>query len=119
MEIYGVIVIVLWTVISFFGGIATANWFNEKAKRDERYALERQYLRLRAGSDWNDPAGPYLYKGNGRAGGPPSVRNMKVEPSVSGSSFSQMQDAFEEKLNNTGSATVLLKNNPTNKRKGD
>jgi hypothetical protein len=122
IDVIGAVVILLLIVVSYLGGMATANYYNEKARREEKYLLEVQYARLRAGVDFYDPAGPYVYKGNGRAGGPPIIRNPSLDDSVarregSKSAFdlSQMH-SFEERLKNTGSATVLLKKNPTSEK---
>ena len=125
IDIFGAATVLLLIVASFFGGMATANWYNEKARREEKHALEIQYTRLRANVDFFDPAGPYIYNGNGRAGGPPFVRNPSLSTScarreVPTSAFNSSQmKAFEERLKNTGSATVLLKQNPTTKEKGE
>jgi len=108
VTIYGTVCIVLLMVVSFFGGILTANWYNEKARKEEQYLLEKQYLRLKAGTDFYDPAGPYVSRCR-------AVRPTEpVSRKTNGYSFSQMQSAFEEKLNDTGSATVLLKNSTKN-----
>ena len=123
IDVFGAGAVLLLIVGAFFGGMVTADRYNEKARKEEKYSLEVQYARLRANVDFFDPAGPYVYKGNGRAGGPPSDRNFPESAPVaprevskkSGLNPSQMR-AFEERLNNTGSATVLLKNNP-NKQK--
>jgi len=110
VTIYGTVCIVLLMVVSFFGGILTANWYNEKARREEQYLLEKQYLRLKAGADFYDPAGPYVSRCRAVRPTEPCDEGRQTN----GFSFSQMQNAFEEKLNNTGSATVLLKNSTKN-----
>lgn len=114
IDIFGAATVLLLIVASFFGGMATANWYNEKARREERHSLEVQYARLKANVDYNSPSGPYvspLYSGD-------SLRHSGNGVPKRGFSLSQM-NAFEERLKNTGSATVLLKPNPTTKEKGE
>ena len=111
IEVYGVFLILLMAVVFYIAGLLTANWYNNKARREEKYALETQYLRLKAGADAHDPVGPYV----SRAGGPPTVWSRPVvAPRSNGFDCSQIK-GFEEQLNNTGSATVLLKNPIKNK----
>jgi hypothetical protein len=115
IEIYGVVAIILLIVVSYVGGLFTANWYNDKARRDEKHALEVQYIRLQAKTDYNDPVGPYVASDYCRAGGPPTIRNMQRSSSgaSNGIPLSQMH-SFEERIKNTGKATMWLKpGNPT------
>ena len=115
IDVIGAFCILLLIISAFLGGMATANWYNEKARREEEYALKVQYSRMRAGVDFYDPTGPYVCKWNGRAGGPPSVRNPYLSKATAGAqrrestafNCSQLKE-FEERLNKTGKATVLL-----------
>lgn len=101
MELYGVAIIILLIAVSYTLGMKTANWYNDKAFREQREALERQYLRLRAGTDYYDPVGPYKVRGI---------------PLKSQKCFSPAQlEEFETRLKNNGSATVMF--NPTTKEK--
>ena len=116
IDIWGAVAVLLLIVGAFFGGMATADRYNEKAKREERHSLEVQYARLKANVDYNSPSGPYvspLYSGD-------NLRCSGNGVPKRGFSLSQMH-SFEERLRNTGSATVLLKNNSTknNKEKGE
>lgn len=56
--IYDLIVLVL-LVISFAAGMAIDNRYHEKTSFEVKDALERQYLRLRAKADADDPCKPY------------------------------------------------------------
>lgn len=102
IEIYGVIAIIALMVISYFAGMKTANWYRDKADVDKRHALELQYMRLRAGTDFNDPSGPYLAS---PAGGRTTIR---------GFTPAQM-DQFEARLKDKGSATIQLNQAKTTK----
>lgn len=72
-------------VASFVAGLKLSGWYYRQAEEDKRYALERQFLRLRASADADDPAGPYVPR-----------RRIKLSPQ------------FEEKLKTNGRATVSL-----------
>lgn len=72
-------------VASFIAGLKLSTWYYRQAEEDKRYALERQFLRLRASADADDPAGPYVPR-----------RRIKLSPQ------------FEEKLKTNGRATVSL-----------
>lgn len=60
MALYNLIVILL-LVASFSAGVWLADWFNTRARAEQKEALEKQYLRLRSGSDADDPVKPYKY----------------------------------------------------------
>ena len=102
IEIYGVIAIMLVMVLSYFAGMKTANWYRDKAETEKRHALELQYMRLRAGTDFNDPTGPYLAS---PSGGRTTIR---------GFTPAQM-NAFEARLKDKGSATIQLNQAKTTK----
>ena len=102
MEIYGVVVIILLIVASYVAGMATANWYHAKAEFEKKHALELQYMRLKAGTDYNDPSGPYLS---------PAYAGRTIRK---GFTPAQMNE-FEARLKNNRSATVMLNNNPTTK----
>lgn len=123
IDIFGAVAILLLVVLAFFGGMVTANWYNEKAKREERYSLETQYARLRANVDYHSPIGPYVSPPNGgqslrcsRLFRDTSLDNSTAQRNEFAFNPSQVR-AFEERLKNTGSATVLLKNPTKNNSK--
>lgn len=55
---------VLWIVVlmgaSFSAGVWLAERFNSLARREQKEALERQYVRLVSRSDADDPCKPYI-----------------------------------------------------------
>ena len=59
MQILDNLIIILLIVTSFMSGMAIANKYNRKAEREKRDALERQFLRLKAKADADDPCKPY------------------------------------------------------------
>lgn len=79
--------------LSFYAGKRLADSYHEKAAQHEKDMLERQYIRLRSGCDWNDPAGPYQYYPQKQAFTPELLKQ------------------FENRMNETGKATVQFKNN--------
>lgn len=56
--VYDLIVLVL-LIISFASGIALDSRYHEKASMEVKEALEKQFLRLRAKADADDPCKPY------------------------------------------------------------
>lgn len=69
----------------FIFGLVVANHYNDKAEYLKKDALERQFLRLKAHADADDPCKPYK-------------SCVKVLP-----------DGFEESLRNNGAATAIIK----------
>ena len=68
----------------FLFGMLIANHYNDRAEVMKRDALEKQFLRLRAHADADDPCRPYK------------------------SSISVLPEGFEESLRNNGAATAML-----------
>ena len=60
MQIIDNLLIMFIHVACFVTGIKLANWYNNRAHQQEKDALERQFLRLRANSDADDPCKPYM-----------------------------------------------------------
>lgn len=82
------IITLLLIACSFIAGLMLAERFHRQAEEDRRYALEKQYLRIRANADADDPVGPYVSK-----------RKVQLPPK------------FEEHLKQNGRATVSLNPN--------
>lgn len=82
------IVVLVLIVCSFVAGLKLSGWYHRQAEQERQYALEKQYVRLRANADADDPVGPYV-----------SRRKMQLPPE------------FEEKLKRNGRATVSLNPN--------
>ena len=61
IDVVAIVVSVVLILGSFRLGMYVADCYNERSARKVKDALERQYLRLRAGSDADDPCGPYQY----------------------------------------------------------
>lgn len=64
MHILEDIIIVALVAASFFAGVGLANCFNKQALAEQKEALEKQYLRLKANADADDPCKPYRYFAN-------------------------------------------------------
>jgi len=58
MQLNDIIVLCL-IVLSFVAGLRLDNYYHEKAERERKDALERQFVRLRAKADADDPVRPY------------------------------------------------------------
>lgn len=82
------IVILILIICSFVAGLKLSGWYHRQAEQERQYALEKQYVRLRANADADDPVGPYVPR-----------RKMQLPPE------------FEEKLKRNGRATVSLNPN--------
>ena len=61
MKILDILFAVILVAASFFCGACFSDYFNRRAHNEQRAALERQYLRIQAGSDADDPCRPYVY----------------------------------------------------------
>ena len=59
MEILDTFLILLLILLSFIAGLRLDNHYHEIARRQEKEALEKQFLRLRARADSDDPCRPY------------------------------------------------------------
>ena len=68
----------------FIFGLLVANHYNDRAEFLKRDALEKQFLRLKAHADADDPCKPYK------------------------SSVSVLPEGFEESLRNNGAATAMI-----------
>lgn len=89
VEVIALVFIDLVLVVSsFIAGLALSEKFHREAEEDKRYALERQYVRLRANADADDPVGPY-------------VPRHKI----------QLPPEFEEHLHKNGRATISINPN--------
>jgi len=98
MEPYGVALIVAGIAVAYFLGLKTAEYFADKAETEKKDALERQYLRIKANTDFYDPVGPYQF---------PKANYRKQK----GFSPAQLTE-FEARLKNNGSAVVQLNSQP-------
>lgn len=59
MNILDNLLILLLIVLSFIAGLRLDNYYHQKANADRKEALERQFVRLRANADSDDPVKPY------------------------------------------------------------
>lgn len=59
MNILDNLIIFSLIVLAFLAGMTTANRYNAKAKQEVKEALEKQFLRLKAHTDADDPVKPY------------------------------------------------------------
>jgi hypothetical protein len=75
-------------VLSFTAGLKLAGYYHRTATQEREYALQKQYVRLIANADADDPVGPY-------------VPRQKV----------QLPPEFEERFRENGRATVSLNPN--------
>lgn len=60
MSIISMTVVAILIILSFIAGIRLDNYYQTKAAADKKDALERQFVRLRAGADFDDPCKPYV-----------------------------------------------------------
>lgn len=59
MQILDNFLIIALHILCFISGLKLANYYNTKRETEVKDALERQFLRLRAHSDADDPCRPY------------------------------------------------------------
>ena len=60
MQILDNLIIISLIVLSFIAGLRVDNRYHLNALNDRKDALERQFVRLRACSDADDPVKPYV-----------------------------------------------------------
>jgi hypothetical protein len=75
--------------LSFFLGLKLSDRYHDQAAYEQKIALQKQYARLTAGVDADNPAQPYVYT-------PPRRRKFSVDKS------------FIEHMQKNGSATVRV-----------
>ena len=91
MIVYSVATLIL-IILSFISGLKLSDHYHKVSDAEKKYALEKQYLRLKAGMDADDIMQPYV--------APPDKRNFTV-PSE-----------FINRLQTTGNASMrITKNN--------
>ena len=54
------LIILVINILTFTAGMMIANYYNDKAEREKKDALERQFVRLRCKMDADDPCKPYV-----------------------------------------------------------
>ena len=59
MTIVGNIVVIVLFILSFISGLMLDNYYHTKAAASQKDALERQFVRLQARADADDPCKPY------------------------------------------------------------
>lgn len=59
MQILDNLIILSLIVLSFISGMCLANKYHMMASQEQKEALEKQFLRLKARSDADDPCRPY------------------------------------------------------------
>lgn len=60
MEILDTFLIIALHVLCFIAGVKLANYYNRLTRQEVKDALERQFVRLQARSDADDPCKPYV-----------------------------------------------------------
>lgn len=60
--ILDVLIVVTLMILSFVAGMTVANHYHNATKAEIKEALQRQYLRLQARMDADDPCGPYMHE---------------------------------------------------------
>lgn len=61
VDMVDTIIILILVAIAFAAGVMLTERFYAKAAAEQKAALERQFLRFKAGSDADDPCRPYVY----------------------------------------------------------
>lgn len=61
MNLLDIIVVVLLCMGSFCFGMRVSDSYHESAEEQKETALKKQYARMTAGVDADDPAQPYVY----------------------------------------------------------
>ena len=53
-------IVLILIILSFISGLKLSGYYHRKADAEREYALQKQYMRLRAGADADDPVAPYV-----------------------------------------------------------
>ena len=106
MQIIDNLLIMFIHVACFVTGIKLANWYNNRAHQQEKDALERQFLRLRANSDADDPCKPYMPRYDCIRSYTPAP---PVQPTGEMDGDNLISPDFIERLKENGKATQRLK----------
>ena len=59
MTLVGNIAVLVGLILSFIAGLRLDNYYHTRAAFDKKDALERQFIRLQARADADDPCKPY------------------------------------------------------------
>jgi hypothetical protein len=104
MQILDNLIIVALIILAFIAGMRLEFNYHIRSKQDVKDALERQYLRLRAKADADDPCRPYAA---------PQV----FKPINSGDNDGDrlIDDKFMEQLKTTGHAKTTLRKSDLSK----
>ena len=102
MQILDNFIIVSLIILSFIAGLRVDNWYHMKALADKKDALERQFIRLRARADADDPCRPY--------GKPTFPQPIPVQFNTGDhDGDGPINEAFMEKLKATGHAKTAFR----------
>lgn len=93
ISILGVVLIILSMAASFAAGFKLSDYSRNKMDSEIKYALEKQYVRLQAGSDADDPCQPYVNK-----------QRIQLPPE------------FDNRLKTNGQATMMVGNSNSKKQ---
>lgn len=63
--IIGIVALVCLMILCFFSGVRLSDYYHDRQERAVDYALKRQFARLRAGADADDPVAPYVSRIDG------------------------------------------------------
>ena len=86
--ISALLIVLVLIIVSFIAGLKLSGYYHKSALAEKEYALQKQYARLQARADADDPVAPYV------------PRQRVVLP-----------PEFEDKLRETGRATASLNPN--------
>ena len=89
------ILVICLIIASFIAGLRLDNYYHTRAAADRKDALERQYVRLRANADADDPVRPY--------GTPQIVTPIPVSYSA------PISDEFMDELKTSGRAKTSFR----------
>ena len=101
MNIIDNLLIITLHVLCFIAGMKIANRYNEKAKTEQKEALERQFIRLQAGIDAHSPIQPY--------GLHPVTKPVPVQPTGDYDGDGPLGESFMNQLKQNGVAKTSFR----------
>lgn len=100
MQILNNLIILTLIILSFIAGLRLDNYYHQKADLDRKEALEKQFVRLRAKADADDPVKPY---------GTPQIYQQIPVLYNQGDSDGPLNEAFMNELHTNGRAKTTFR----------
>lgn len=113
MNIVDNFIIISLIVLAFVAGMKLSDRYHRKAEQDTKDALEKQFLRLRARADADDPCRPYIAPRSFMPVNPPVVNTGAGD--FDGDGVGPISQEFVDELKTTGKAKTSFRKSSVSK----